>query len=92
LARSPCSGGLEYPRRSPASHKRRRKGAQCPGVKLDHSIPEGYKCGNLALQVERVSDEKVYGYAFCAILTNECKLQTRPLVREDLLHEETRTC
>jgi hypothetical protein len=42
--------------------------------------------GNLALQVEGVSDEKVnYGYEFWvtrAIESLHCKLQTRPLIRE----------
>jgi hypothetical protein len=35
---------------------------------LDHPVPGDYQYGNLALQVEGVSDEKVkYGYGFCAI-------------------------
>jgi hypothetical protein len=41
-------------------------GTQCPGVKLSHPDPEGYKYGNLALQVGEVSDETVkYGREFC---------------------------
>jgi hypothetical protein len=32
-----------------------RKGTQCPRVYLDHSVPEGYKYGDLALQVGGVS-------------------------------------
>jgi hypothetical protein len=28
-----------------------KKGVQCPGVKLGHTIPEGYEYGDLALQV-----------------------------------------
>jgi hypothetical protein len=31
------------------------KGTQCPGVLLGHSVPGGYKCGNVALQIGGVS-------------------------------------
>jgi hypothetical protein len=38
---------------------------QCPGVKLGHPSPRGYKYGNLTLQVGGVSDETVkYAYGF----------------------------
>jgi hypothetical protein len=38
---------------------------QCPGVKLGHPVPGGYKYGNLALQVGRVPDETVkHGFGF----------------------------
>jgi hypothetical protein len=51
-----------------------------------YPLPGGYKYGNLALQVDGVSDETVkYGYGFCANRTIEwlhCKLQSRPLVSE----------
>jgi hypothetical protein len=61
---------------------------------LGHLVPGGYKYGNLALQVEGVSDETLkYGREFCGTSTQECcsgkaqkqlysKLETRPLVRE----------
>jgi hypothetical protein len=49
-------------------------------------VPGEYKYRNLTLQFGGVSDETVkYGYRFCAARTIEwlqCKLQTRPLVRE----------
>jgi hypothetical protein len=57
-----------------------------------HPVSRGYKYGDLALQVGGVSDETVrYGHGSWATLTSEwfnCKLQTRPLVREGALHEE----
>jgi hypothetical protein len=41
-------------------------------VKLGHPVPGGYKYGNLALQIGRVSDETAkYGYGFCATWTIE---------------------
>jgi hypothetical protein len=70
------------------------KGTQCPGEWLSHPVPGGYKYVNFALQVGRVSDETVkYGYGFCATRTIEwlhCKLQTRPLVREDAPQKQDR--
>jgi hypothetical protein len=61
---------------------------------LDHPVPGGYKYRDLVLQVGRVSAEKaIYGSGFCSALTStwlNCKLQTRPLVREGTLHEEER--
>jgi hypothetical protein len=39
---------------------------------MDHPVPERYKHGNLALQVEGVSDEPVkYGFGFRATRTME---------------------
>jgi hypothetical protein len=39
---------------------------------LGHPVPGGYKYGNLALKIGRVSDERVkYGYGFCATGTIE---------------------
>jgi hypothetical protein len=65
-----------------------------PGVWLGHPVPRGYKYGDLALQVEGVSNESVMcGYGSWATLTSEWlqwKLQTRPLVREGTSHEEER--
>jgi hypothetical protein len=55
-------GELEYRHRSPASRKSRQKGTQCPGVYLDHPVPQEYKYSDLALQVGWVSIETVkYG-------------------------------
>jgi hypothetical protein len=53
---TPCGGELEYLHRSPATRKRRQKGNPVPG---GHPVPEGYKYGDLALQVVGVSDETV---------------------------------
>jgi hypothetical protein len=48
------------------------KGTQCPGVYLGHPVSGGYKYGDLALQVGRVSDERVkYGRKFCGTSTRE---------------------
>jgi hypothetical protein len=39
---------------------------------MGHPVPEGYKYGNLALQVGGVSDETVkYGREFCGTSTQE---------------------
>jgi hypothetical protein len=44
---------------------------QISGVSV-HSVPGGYKYGNLALQVGGVSNDTVkYGYGFCATWTIE---------------------
>jgi hypothetical protein len=52
--------------------------------------------GTWSSRLVGVSDETViYGYGPCATLTSDrlhCKLQTRPLVRDGALHDETRTC
>jgi hypothetical protein len=62
------------------------EGTQCPGGLLGHPVPGRYKYGNLAFQVEGVSNETVkYGYRFCVTRTTEwlqCKLQTHHLVRK----------
>jgi hypothetical protein len=62
--------------------------------RLGHPVPGGYKYGNLALQVGGISDETVkYGYGFCATRTIEllqCKLQTRPFVREGAPQKQDR--
>jgi hypothetical protein len=51
----PCGGGVEYLHRSPASHRRRRKGNPVPGGITGLPCWEGYKYGVLALQVGGVS-------------------------------------
>jgi hypothetical protein len=43
----PCGGGVEYLHYSPASRRRQQKGNPLPG---------GYKYGDLAIQVEGVSN------------------------------------
>jgi hypothetical protein len=63
-------GCLEYLHHTPASSD--IKGTHCPGVQLCHPVPGGYKYGNLALQVGRVSvtvETVKYGYGFYAIRT-----------------------
>jgi hypothetical protein len=51
IERSPCGGGLEYLHRSPTSRRRRRNGNPVPGGITGPPCPEGYKYGDLALQV-----------------------------------------
>jgi hypothetical protein len=69
------------------------KGTQCPGVKLDHHIPGGYKHWDLALQVGGVSksgtikyDLEPAGLRLESDLAGDArqnsKLQTRPLAKE----------
>jgi hypothetical protein len=43
-----------------------------PGVYLGHHVPGGYKYGDLALQLQGVSNETVkYGREFCTTLTQD---------------------
>jgi hypothetical protein len=69
------------------------------------SEARGYNWANLFLgdinkgtwssRLLSLNETLIYGYGSCESLTSErlrCKLQTRPLVREVALHEETRTC
>jgi hypothetical protein len=68
----PCGGGLEYLHRGPASGKRRQKGNPAPGGISAPPVPGGYKHGDQALQVGRVSDEIIkYGREFCGTSTQE---------------------
>jgi hypothetical protein len=75
----PWGGGLEYLHCSPASRKRRRKGNPVPGDITGPPCSWGYKYGNLALHVERVSYEIVkYGREFCGTWTREWLLWQGP--------------
>jgi hypothetical protein len=64
------------------------KGTLWSGVYLGHSVPGGYKYGDLAFQVGGVSRIGAikYGLEFCGTVlartSSNSKLQTRPLVRE----------
>jgi hypothetical protein len=65
-----------------------RKGTQCPGVYLGHSVPEGYKYGDLAFQVGGVSRIGTIKYGLeshgTALVrtSGNSKLQTCPLIRK----------
>jgi hypothetical protein len=67
-----------------------------PGGITEVPVHEGYKYGDLTLQFEGASNERVTnGYGSLATLpvsNVHCKILTRPLVREGALHEEASTC
>jgi hypothetical protein len=64
------------------------KGTQCSGIYLGHTVPGGYKYGDLALQVGGVSRIGTIKYGLqshgkaLARPSSNSKLQTSPLVRE----------
>jgi hypothetical protein len=73
----PCGGGVEYLHRDPASRRRRRNGkSQIWDSKIRSRVPRG-------------SDPRLTALAKAY---NNCKRQTRPLVRESAPHQQTRNC
>jgi hypothetical protein len=77
LVRSLCGGGVEYLHRDPASRRRRWKGKS----RIWDS--------KIWPRVLRDSDPKITALARAS---SNCKGQTRPLVREGALNQQTRNC
>jgi hypothetical protein len=79
-------GGLEYLHRNHVSCKRRRKRNPVPRDITGPPCSWGYKCGELVLQVGRVSHETViYGYESFATLTSwvMCTAKYRPVLSSE---------
>jgi hypothetical protein len=74
---NPCGGRFEYLHRDPASRRRRRKGKS----RIWDS--------KIWSRVLRDSDPRMTALARAS---NNCKRQTRPLIRENAPHEQTRNC
>jgi hypothetical protein len=74
---SRCGGGVEYRHRDPASRRRRRKGkSRIWGSKIWPRVP-------------RDSNQKMTALVRAS---SNFKRQTRPLVRENAPHQQTRNC
>jgi hypothetical protein len=73
----PCGGGVEYLHRDPASRRRRRKGKS--------RIWES----KIWSRAQRNSDPRMTALARAS---SNSKRQTRPLVRQNAPHQQTRNC
>jgi hypothetical protein len=87
----PCGGGVEYLHRSPASPRRRRKGNPVPGGITGGDLNMGTWPSRLG--ESRIWDSKIWSWVpresdrrmtVLARASKNCKLQTRPLVIEDV--------